>query len=84
MRALDRRARVYQVNHYLRRLGLLPRPAASGGSALRDRVKSGALGLLSNRSAATPDESTYSGLNRLRALSSPLARVRRALSSRSH
>jgi hypothetical protein len=29
-------------------------------------------------------KSTYSGLNRLRAFSSPLARVRRALSSRSH
>ncbi len=82
MRALDRRARVYQVNHYLRRLGL--HPAAPGRSALRDRVKSGALGLLSNRSAATPDEIIYSGLNRLRALTAPVARVRRVLGSRAH
>lgn len=82
IRALDRRARVYQVNHYLRRLGL--HPAAPGRSALRDRVKSGALGLLSNRSAATPDEIIYSGLNRLRALTAPVARVRRALGSRTH
>lgn len=82
LRSVDRRARVYQVNHYLRRLGL--HPAAPGRSALRDRVKSGALGLLSSRGATTPDEIIYSGLNRLRALSAPVARVRRALSSRSH
>lgn len=80
MRRLDRRARVYQVNHYLRRLGL--RPAAPGRSALRDGVKSAALGLLSDRRPRTPDQIMYSGLNRLRALAAPAARFRRALSGR--
>jgi hypothetical protein len=37
MRSLDRRARVYQVNHYLRRLGLLP--AASGGVRRRPAAR---------------------------------------------
>ena len=77
LRPLDRHARVYQVNYYLRRLGL--RPATPGTAPLRDRIKSAALGLLSDPGAATPDEILYSGLNRMRALAAPLKRVRRAL-----
>lgn len=37
MRAFDLRAKVYQVNHYLRRLGFRPTPP--GQSELKDRVK---------------------------------------------
>ena len=37
LREYDAVAKVYQVNHYLRRLGL--RPASPGRSALRDQVK---------------------------------------------
>jgi hypothetical protein len=37
LREYDAVAKVYQVNHYLRRLGL--RPASPGRAALRDRVK---------------------------------------------
>jgi len=80
MHPLDRRARVYQVNHYLRRLGLTP--TAPGRSAVRDSLKSGALGLLSNRRPTTPDEIIHSGLNRLRRLGAPVSRVRRALRGR--
>lgn len=80
MRTFDRRARVYQVNHYLRRLGLTP--AAPGRSLLRDTLKSGALGLLAKRRPATPDEIMYSGLNNFRALLAPVSRARRALRGR--
>jgi hypothetical protein len=68
------------VNHYLRRLGLTP--ATPGRSALRDRLKSGALGLLGRRRPTMPDEVMYSGLRRLRALTAPLSRARRALRGR--
>jgi hypothetical protein len=80
MRSFDRRARIYQVNHYLRRLGLSP--ATPGRSALRDRLKSGALGLLAKRRPVTPDDVMYSGLRRLRALMAPVSRARRALRGR--
>ena len=80
MRSFDRRARVYQVNHYLRRLGL--QPTTPGCSVLRDRLKSGALGLLGKRRPTTPDDIMYSGLKRLRRLTAPLARARRALHGR--
>jgi hypothetical protein len=77
MRPVDARARVYQANHYLRKLGL--KPAPPGKSALRDRLKGGALGALSKSRPDNPNEILYSGLNRLKALSAPLGYVRNAL-----
>jgi hypothetical protein len=77
MKPLDRRARVYQCNRFLRQLGL--RPAPPGKSALRDGLKIASLGLLSKGRPTTPDEILYSGLNRLRRLAAPLIAARRTL-----
>ncbi len=63
LRPLDRRARVYQVNHYLRRFGLKPRPP--GRSKLIDGLKMAGIGLVSKSNPTTPDEILFSGLNRL-------------------
>jgi len=40
----DRKARVYQVNHYLREMNL--KPVAPGNSVVRDEIKARALGML--------------------------------------
>jgi hypothetical protein len=62
MRSLDRRARVYQVNHFLRKCGLGPTPP--GRSALSDQLKIAGIGLLSKSNPTTPDEILFSGLAR--------------------
>lgn len=67
-RSLDRRARVYQVNRYLRRLGLKPNPP--GVSRLSDGLKIRAVGLISKSNPTTPGEILLSGLDRLRAIRS--------------
>jgi hypothetical protein len=76
MRSLDRRARIYQVNHYLRKAGLGPTPP--GRSALSDRLKIAGIGLLSKSKPTTPDEILFSGLARL---SAPPRMVKRWISS---
>ena len=76
MRSLDRRARIYQVNHYLRKAGLGPTPP--GRSALSDRLKIAGIGLLSKSHPTTPDEILFSGLARL---SAPPRMVKRWFSS---
>jgi len=76
MRSLDRRARIYQVNHYLRRAGLGPKPP--GRSALSDGLKIAGIGLLSKSHPTTPDEILFSGLSRL---STPPRIVKRWISS---
>jgi hypothetical protein len=63
MKTLDPVARVYQVNHLLRRLGL--HPTAPGRSKLRDQLKFAALGMISKSHPTTPDEILFSGYNRL-------------------
>ena len=73
MRALDRRAKVHQTNSLLRRAGL--RPAAPGGSALRDRCKSIGLEWATRRSAAREDI-LFSGVKRA---SAALGRARRLI-----
>ncbi len=65
MKPIDRVARVYQVNHFLRRFGLRPTPP--GRSALRDRLKIAGIGMLSDANPVTPDRILFSGLSRLRA-----------------
>ncbi len=77
MRPVDRRAHVYQVNHYLRKLGLTPAPP--GRSRLRDSIKSAGLGALSKSGADNPYDIVYSGLNRLKTLAAPVSSLRRAL-----
>jgi hypothetical protein len=76
MRSLDRRARIYQVNHYLRRAGLGPKPP--GRSAWSDGLKIAGIGLLSKSNPTTPDEILFSGLSRL---STPPRVVKRWISS---
>jgi hypothetical protein len=76
MRSLDRRARIYQVNHYLRRAGLGPKPP--GRSALSDGLKIAGIGLLSKSHPTTPDEILFSGLSRL---ATPPRIVKRWISS---
>jgi hypothetical protein len=77
LRPLDRVARVYQVNHYLRRLGLEPTPP--GRSALRDGLKKAGIGLLSKANPATPGEILFSGINRLSAPPRAVKRWARAM-----
>jgi hypothetical protein len=65
LRPLDRLARPYQVNHYLRRLGLEPTPP--GKSPWKDALKMAALGIISKRKAETDREAYGSGIDRIRA-----------------
>jgi hypothetical protein len=62
-RSIDRIARVYQVNHLLRRCGLEPTPP--GKSRLRDGLKMAGMGMISKSNPTTPDEILFSGLTRL-------------------
>ena len=74
LRPYDRRGRIFQVNHFLRRAGLEPTPP--GRSAWRDALKIAAVGLLSKSNPTTPDEILFSGMER--ALG-PLRTLRRLL-----
>jgi Cupin-like domain len=64
MRSLDQRARVYQVNHYLRKLGLTPTPPDH--SRWKDNAKILSLGMFSKRDPETKNELLRSGINRLK------------------
>ena len=59
----ERVARVYQINHFLRKLRLHPRPP--GQSRLSDWAKYAAMESLSNPHPRTYDERLYSGVNRV-------------------
>jgi hypothetical protein len=72
MRGLETRARVWQANHVLRRLGLRPTPP--GVAPGRDRVKSATLKLLSKDAPRNREELLFSGFRRLAA---PLQVVKR-------
>lgn len=67
LRRFDRRARIYQVNHFLRRLGLKPQPP--GRSAVSDGIKIAGVGIISKSDPTNPEEILYSGVERLRRLS---------------
>ncbi len=83
LRSFDLQARIYQVNHYLRKLGLNPAPP--GQSALRDQIKIQIMGLLSKRHPANKSEVFRSGSNRLqstlRGMKAPFKLIQRSLSS---
>ena len=83
----DYRARVYQVNFFLRKLGLHPR--APGQSPFADAAKNGLIRAVSKAHPRTHDEMLYSGVDRLtaparvvrsvaRRCSNALSRTRRA------
>jgi hypothetical protein len=64
MRAVDTRTRVYQLNHYVRKLGLEPSPL--GRAPWKDAAKIAALGLLSTRHPKTDRDAYASGIDRAR------------------
>ncbi len=66
LRPYDLKARIYQVNSYLRRLGLEPTPP--GKSALKDRLKIFALSLLSDRRPKSKFMILRSGVLRLKSI----------------
>ncbi|MCC5632610.1 hypothetical protein LC613_33945 [Nostoc sphaeroides CHAB 2801] len=66
MRSFDLQARIYQINHYLRKLGLEPTPP--GQSAIKDYAKILALGILSKRQPKNKFELLRSGVKRLNGL----------------
>lgn len=63
LRDYDLRARVYQANHYLRRLGLNPTPP--GKSAFLDTIKAGAIGIFSKKNPTTKNEVLMSGITQI-------------------
>lgn len=65
MKSSDRIARVYQTNHYLRKLGFQPTPP--GQSIYKDTAKIFTLGLLSKRHPKTKYEVIRSGITRVQA-----------------
>ncbi|MGI0491589.1 hypothetical protein ACN4EG_07240 [Alkalinema pantanalense CENA528] len=66
----DRRARVHQVNYYLRKLGLNPTPP--GQSAFKDSLKIKLIGLFSDRCPQTKSDVLYSGIRRLRGMTAKI------------
>jgi len=86
MRPFDLRARVYQVNHYLRKLGFNPTPP--GKSALLDSIKIHTIGLFSKRKPETKVEVIRSGLMRIRSILAggiaPIKFIRRLLKGDKH
>ncbi len=83
LRSFDLQARVYQVNHFLRKLRLNPVPP--GQSAFRDQLKIQTMGLLSQRHPVTKSDVVRSGSDRLRALlrsgATPVKWLQQTLSS---
>lgn len=63
LRDADCRARIYQVNHYLRRLGL--KPSAPGTSAWKDNAKIFAVGLFSKKNPKNKFDLLRSGIRRM-------------------
>jgi hypothetical protein len=66
LRSFDLQARIYQANHYLRKLRLNPTPP--GQSAFRDQLKIQVMGMLSKRHPVTKSDVVRSGSDRIRAV----------------
>jgi len=60
MRSVDLDARVYQVNHFLRKLGVTPTPP--GRSPIQDQLKIAAMGLFAKRQPVIKDDVVFSGV----------------------
>ncbi|WP_158939939.1 cupin-like domain-containing protein [Burkholderia sp. S171] len=72
MKCLEKRARVYQANYFLRRMGLKPMPP--GLSPLRDSLKWTVISTLEHRNPTTFSEVVHTPVNRLKV---PVNAVRR-------
>ena len=72
MKCLEKRARVYQANYFLRRMGLKPLPP--GLSALRDSLKWTVISTLEHRNPTTFSDVVHTPVNRLKI---PVNAVRR-------
>jgi Cupin-like domain len=70
----DRRAHIYQMNHYIRKVGLVPR--SPGASLFGDTLKAAFLGMLTRRKVRCYEDAVFSGIDRLRAIFSPILRLR--------
>jgi hypothetical protein len=83
LKSYDLKARVYQVNHYLRKLGLTP--TAPGRSPLLDRIKIQTMGLFCKRHPVTKNEIMRSGVDRTKSIiqgvAAPARLIQRFLSS---
>jgi hypothetical protein len=66
LRSLDREAKIYQINHYQRKIFKIE-PIAPGKSGWRDTLKFSLLSLLSKRKPANKDELLRSGIKRVTA-----------------
>jgi hypothetical protein len=72
MKSLEKRARVYQANYFLRKMGLTPLPP--GLSPLRDSLKWTVISTLEHRNPKTFSDVVHTPVNRLKL---PLNAVRR-------
>jgi hypothetical protein len=66
LKNFDDRARVYQVNRYLRKLGV--EPDELGKSVSKDNFKSFLMSCIAKKSPESVDEVIYSGVDRIQAL----------------
>jgi len=82
-RTLNARAKVFQANHFIRRLGLRPRePEGShlrDATRLSDRMKSAGMRLLSKRRPRSRHELIFSGADRLGRSIGMVSRLRQRL-----
>jgi hypothetical protein len=62
--ALERRARIYQANGVLRRVGLTPTPPDV--NRVLDYLRSGTIRVLAKRSPKNQDEAVFAGVRRLK------------------
>ena len=77
MRSYDLQARVYQVNHLLRKIGLYP--TSPGQSGVKDKLKSAFIGIFTKPNPTIKMDVVFSGIEALKA---PLKFVQKALRSR--
>ena len=80
VRPVDLKARIYQVNHFLRKLGLKPTPA--GQSSIKDRAKMSLMGMFTKHQPSTKDDVVFSGINRIKFPIQALRRLKQLLKSR--
>jgi Cupin-like domain len=66
MRSIDLNARVYQVNHFLRKLGINPTPP--GHSVIKDRAKMTAMGMFAKSKPDIKNDVVFSGVLRFKEL----------------
>jgi hypothetical protein len=64
MRSIDLNARVYQVNHFLRKLGINPTPP--GQSLIKDRLKMMAMGAFVKSKPDIKNDVVFSGVTRFK------------------